>query len=209
MKKPPFYANRSDGMSCMVSALRSVLEYFTGKTYSWKEVEDILGYQSGQAAWTVKAWTELASAGFDIRMIENFDYARYQAEGEAYLREFLRPNELRWQLENSNLLEIRPLIPEFLSTVHHEQRSPTLQDIDEMLADERLVLVQLDAAKLNALPKDYIAHMIVIYDKIGNDFVAHDPGFPAMAERRIAPHALYEAMGGADNTTEVTGIRLA
>ena len=192
----------------MLAAIRSILEYFTSQEYNWQTMERLLGYEPGKAAWTVKAWTQLAKQGFDIKMIENFDYQRYEKEGESYLASFLRPEELRWQLEHSNLLEIRPLIPEFLRTVQYEKRSLNTQDIDIMLENGYLVSVQLNSKVLNREP-GYDAHMIVVYDKDSDGFLAHDPGNPPKEGRHIPPELMYEAMGGAGNTTEVTGVRLA
>jgi len=207
MKQMPFYSNRLDNLSCMLASIRSVLEYFTGKQYSWKELEDIIGYKHGRAAWTVQVWTYLATHGFDIRMIEGFDYQRYMDEGETYLQTFLKPEELEWQLQHTNLLEIRPLLPEFTKHVTHERRSPGLRDIDEMLEDGRLVTVQLNLNTLNGTP-GYNAHMIVVYDKDNSAYVAHDPGLPPHEARHIDPVLLYKAMGGKNNTVEVTGIKL-
>lgn len=206
MKGVPFYANSPDDMGCMVAALRSTLEYITSESYTWDEIADILGYTPGKAAWTVKAWTQLARQGFDIRMVEKFDYKRFQYEGEDYLRATLRPEEFAWQLKNSNVMDIRALIPEFYETVHHVQRSPALGDIDDMLQNGYIVLVQLNSRILNG--KDgFVAHMITIYDTYGDAYIAHDPGLPPIPERKISRELLLRAMGGRDNTTEVTGIR--
>lgn len=207
MKQVPFYANRPDNLSCMLASYRSVLEYFTGRQHGWRELEIITGFQSGKAAWTVKTWTYLATRGFDIRMIEGFDYKRYMEEGEAYLQNFFSPEEFQWQIQKTNLLEIKPLLPEFLEHTTYEKRSPNLHDIDTMLHDGYLVTVQLNSNALNEVP-GYNAHMIVVYDKAGEDFVAHDPGLPPREARHIKPDLLYKAMGGDNNTVEVTGIKL-
>lgn len=192
----------------MLACLRSTLEYFTGKQYGWKELEELTGYDSGRAAWTVKVWTYLAQHGFEICMIENFDYNRYRAEGRAYLQSHLKPEELEWQEQHSNVLEIIPMLPDFLKRVHHETRSPKLTDIDRMLTDGYLVIVQLNSKMLNDLD-GYSAHAILVYDKDGAEYVAHDPGLPPQRSRRIGAEQLFAAMGGEGNTVEVTGLRLA
>jgi len=207
MQSPPFYANRMDDMSCMLACLRSALEHFTGKQYGWEELEKLTGFQSGKAAWTVKIWAYLATHGFDVRMIEGFDYNRYQTEGKEYLRTFLKPMELQWQLDHTNLLEVAPLLPTFLKSVYQEIRSPLLKDIDKMLDDNYLVTVQLNSRKLNG-EKGYVAHMILVYDRQGDYYIAHDPGLPAHEARRIPARLLLDAMGGEHNTVEVTGLKL-
>lgn len=206
MKDIPFYANRKGDNSCMLACMRAALEYLTGKGYSWEELENLTGYRPERAAWTVKMWTELADR-FDIRMIEGFDYERYFKEGESYLHTFLKPEEVKWQLKESNLAEIRPLIPQFLETVAYEKRSPELKDIDDMLGEGYLVTVLLNSRVLNH-QEGYVAHMILVHAKDGDSYIAHDPGPPAAAHRHIPARLLFEAMGGADNTVEVTGIKL-
>lgn len=190
----------------MLASMRSALEYLADREYSWNELEKLTGYRPERAAWTVKMWTELARQGFKIRMIEGFDYDRYFKEGEAYLSTFLKPEEVKWQLKETNLLEIRPLIPEFLKTIHYEKRSPQLEDIDKMLEEGYLVTVQLNSKALND-QAGYVAHMILVHDKIDSDYIAHDPGPPATPRRKIEPAKLLEAMGGTYNTVEVTGVK--
>ena len=207
VKDIPFYSNRADKPdSCMLATIRGALEYLTRSQYSWEDMEALLGYRPGRAAWTVEVWTKLAMQEFDIHMIEAFDYQRYADEGESYLRTFLKPEELAWQREYSNLLDIKPFLPRFLKTVRREQRSPQLRDIDLLLAQGYLVLVQLNLNVLNHKP-GYVAHMILIHDKTDGTYVAHDPGLPPYKNRRIMPAKLLAAMGGEHNTVEVTGIK--
>jgi len=191
----------------MLASIRSALEFFTGKPYSWEEMEELTGFQAGKAAWTVKIWAYLATHGFDIHMIEGFDYKKYREQGKQYLTTFFKPEELQWQLENTNLLKIKPLLSVFLENVRQEVRSPQLADIDAMLADGYLVTVQLNSRLLNS-QDGYIAHMILVYDKEGSEYIAHDPGLPSQAGRHIPADLLLKAMGGSDNTVEVTGLRL-
>jgi hypothetical protein len=205
MKDIPFYSNRKGNNSCMLACFRAALEYLQDKPYTWKELEKLTGYRPKRAAWTVKIWTELADE-LDIRMIEGFDYARYHKEGEAYLHTFLKPEEVAWQLQQSNLAQIRPLIPEFLKRVRYEKRSPGLQDIDNMLDDGYLVVVGLNSKLLNG-QKGYTAHMVLVHDREGDEYIIHDPGLPPMPNRHVDRNLLFKAMGGKDNTTEVTGIK--
>lgn len=207
MKDVPFYANREDDMSCTLAVYRSILRYFTGKEYSWQEVEQLSGFQNGIAAWTVQIWTNLAKQGFDICMVENFDYASYLQKGMDYLQTIYKPEEIDWLLKHSNLANIKPFIPEFLKTIQHEQRTPQLSDIDAMLKDKYLVTVQVNSRALNDQP-GYVAHMVLVTQHDDAGYTAHDPGLPPQANRHISRDQLWRAMGGDGNTTEVTGIKL-
>lgn len=190
----------------MLAVFRSALEYFTKKPYTWEELERLTGYKPDRAAWTVKIWTELAD-DFDIRMIEGFDYQRYFDEGESYLHTFLRPEEVEWQLAKSNLADIRPLIPAFLEKVDYQMKRPSLKDIDDMLAEDYLVSVQLNSKALND-EEGYSAHMVLVHDSDGDEYIIHDPGLPPVKNRRVKKDLLFRAMGGDNNTSEVTGLKL-
>jgi RluA family pseudouridine synthase len=206
MNKVPFYGNLEDDMHCAVAVQRSIIEHFTGRKVSWQYIEKLSGFQNSKAAWTVDMWTRLAKQGFDIRMIEEFDYRRFAAEGEAYLHEHFPPAAAKWQLEHSNILELTHL-DEFLAIVKPERRRPTLQDIDGMLDEGRLVFTVLNSRELNGKP-GYSAHAVLVLEKAGEDYIIHDPGLPPHPNRRVAKAKLWQAVGGEDNTAEVTGIKL-
>jgi hypothetical protein len=209
MKDVPFYANRDGDMSCALACYRMVLMYFTDKEYSWAELEALSGFAGDIAAWTVTLWTNLAAQGFDVNMIEAFDYKRYQLEGDRYLRQYFdKPEEYQWQLDHTNVADIKDALPVFLQTVHHEQRSPTINDIDDMLADGYLVCAGVNSRVLNDL-SGYSGHMVLVIDQKADNFVVHDPGLPPMDGRIVSKDKFYEAMGGKGTGTEVTGIRLA
>jgi len=210
MKKVPFYANHEDNMHCMLAAYRSIISYFLKREASWEELEKLSGYTPGRAAWTVQALVGMLDMGFNIRMIEPFDYQRYMKEGEPYLKTRYSDDELQWYYKYSNIREIRPLIPPFLKRVDHECRTATLQDIDDMLDDGRLVFVTVNSRKLNG-KEGFASHALLITERQEGAYTAHDSGgktAPPQADREIPRQLLLEAMGGDDNTAEVTGFKL-
>mgnify|MGYP001063764209 CR=1 FL=1 len=209
MKQVPFSPNHEDGMRCAVACYRMLFEYFLGRKLSWDEASNLAGYQPRRAAWTVTIWERMARMGFDIRMIEPFDYERYMEEGEPYLHTLMSPDEYDWLIKNSNLLDIKPLIPAFLKAVKLEQRRPTLQDIDDMLADGRLVFLTLNSRILNG-QEGTNQHAVLVIGKEDGTYIVHDPraGQP-MPERRVHADKLWQAMGGERSISEVTGVKLS
>jgi hypothetical protein len=191
----------------MLAVYRSVLDYFYSEKLDWQELEKLTGFESGKAAWSVKILTYLARKGMDIKMIEPFDYKRYAEIGEPYLDELLSKEEKDWNLKHSNLLEIRPLIPQFLKSVKYNCRTATMQDIDDMLNEDRLVFVQLNSRVLND-KAGYFAHAVLIIDKEGDDYIFHDPGLPPKKYRRVKSQKLFDARGGEHSSNEVTGLKL-
>ena len=192
----------------MVAAYRSIFDYFLRKKFSWDEIDEFVGYRDGKAAWTVQALTKMVDMGFDIAMIEPFDYRTYAERGEAYLHDRYPVEQVEWMLKKSNVLSFRPLIPAFLEKVHWKYRQAQLADIDRLLSEDRLVFVTLNALKLNGKP-GYSAHAVLIIGRESDEYVIHDSGLPPRPGRRVSRTVLWEAMGGAKNTSEVTGFKLA
>lgn len=210
MEAVPFYPNHEDGMHCMLAAYRSIIAYFLHKELSWEELEQLTGYTPNRAAWTLQALVDMQEMGFDIKMIEPFNYERYLTEGETYLHEFFSPEEVNWFLEYSNIRDIKPLIPTFQERVKYSCRQVSLADIDKMLDEERLVTVTVNAQVLND-KVGFVSHMLLITGRKGNNFVTHDSGGNddvPQPNREISRDKLWEAMGGDTNSADVTGFKL-
>lgn len=203
----PFYPNHEDGNHCMVAVYRSLFEHFLEKPMNWEEMEDFVGYKNGQAAWTLGPLVKMAHLGFDIHMIEPFDYRKYARKGEAYLGEAFGHEKAEWLLAHSNVADIAPQIPSFLRSIRWDNRQANLQDIDDMLTVGRLVFVTLNAQILQG-ESGYSEHAVLVIGREGGNYIVHDPGPPAQAERRIPRALLWEAMGAEGNTSEVTGFKL-
>jgi 23S rRNA pseudouridine1911/1915/1917 synthase len=207
MSRVPFYANDDSDMRCMVAVYRSIFSYFLRKKLSWQEADEFVGFRDGHAAWTVLALTKMARMGFDIRMIEPFNYRTYTRRGRTYLKETYPDEQLDWLLAHSNILDIKPYIPEFLKTVRWENRRATLEDIDTMLAEKRLVFVALNGRKLNGR-EGYSNHAVLITGRSDDSYILHDPGLPPKPDRRVWRDKLWDAMGGDAHMSEVTGFKL-
>ena len=207
MKEVPFYPNHKDNMHCMLAAYRSVFDYFEHKKLSWEELEELTGYESKRAAWTVRALTIMARGSYDIRMIEPFDYARYLKEGLQYLSILMSQEKLDWMLKNSNILEMGEYIPDFLETISYECRLANNEDISNMLSEGRLVFVTLNAKVLND-ESGYSDHAVLVIDEQRDSFIVHDPGLPPKPYRKVLKSKLFEARGGEESTGEVTGFKL-
>ncbi len=204
----PFYPNHEDNLHCEMSVYASVLDYFLHKKLPWNELEKLVGYKPGKAAWTVEALPKLAKMGLDIKMVEPFDYERYLKEGKKYLESIYNPDELKWHYQYSNIVEMKRFIPHFQKTINHETRVAKLSDIDSMLDEGRLVFVTVNSRALSG-QDGYVSHALLIIGKHAGEYIAHDPGLPPKPYRRVDARSLMQAMGGNHNTSEVTGFKLA
>lgn len=208
MKQVPFYPNKADDNHCMVAVYRSIFDYFLGEKYSWDKMDEFIGYKNGRAVWTLAPLTKMADMGFDIRMVEPFDYHAYAKHGHSYLTTLYPKEKAEWLLAHSNILEIQPFIPAFLKAVDWRNRRAALSDIDDMLDDGRLVFVTLNARQLNGR-SGYVDHAVLVLDKREGAYIVHDPGLPPKPYREVPRDKLWAAMGGDEHTSEVTGIKMA
>jgi 23S rRNA pseudouridine1911/1915/1917 synthase len=203
----PFYANDKDGMRGMLAIYRSVITYFLGKEPSWEELAKLIGSQPKQPVWSFIALTLMISDyHMSVKMIEPFNYKKFASEGTDYLYDMYDNEEQKLYLSNTNIREIKPQLTKFLAAVRPVCRRATLQDIDDMLDEGRLVYVSVNGQTLNE-KEGFNSHALLIIDKDGEEFIAHDPGLPPIPNRRISRTQLWDAMGGDTNMAEVTGFK--
>ena len=203
--EPPFYANRDDDKSCSLAVYRSLIEKFTGKPVDWAYVENLTGFQPKIAAWTVKALTDLTKEGWDIKVFEPFDYSIYLSEGESYLKAQFGKEIADWQIKNSNVLEMKQYIPEFLEKVNITVKNPSIEDIEDMIDEGRLVSLVLNSKALNNQP-GYVGHSVLIFDYDDDNLKFHDPGLPGVKSRIEKKELALMAMGKA---SDATGFKLS
>ena len=207
-KDVPFYANREDGMSCMLAVYRSIIKYFLGKELTWEELEELTGYEPKRPAWTAKALTTLATEySLGIKVIEPFNYKRFASLGKDYLYDFYDNEEVEWYLKNTNVLEIKPYLTKFIAAIRPLCRRATLEDIDAMLVEGRLVTITLNGRILDG-KEGYSGHMVLLIAQDDDNYIVHDPGQPPLPNRHLARAKVWEAMGGDSNTSEVTGFKI-
>lgn len=207
MKNVPFYPNHEDDMHCMLAVYRSLFDFFLHRKMTWKELESFTGYKPKRAAWTLKSLVQMQRMGFDIRMIEAFDYERYNEEGRDYLKKFFTKEQYEWQIENSNILDLRPHIAEFLKHINYEKREPTLNDIDSMLDDGRLVFLTINSRALND-EEGYIDHAVLVIARDETTYTVHDPGGEPQANRIVDRDKLLAAMTSGNRSADATGFKL-
>lgn len=212
MKRVPYYPNHEDNKHCMLASYRMIISYLLRKELTWEQLEELTGFEDGRVAWTLKGILELHKMGLDIKMIEPFDYKRYSTKGVDYLKN-LWPKEIyNWYIDNSNILDIKKYIPEFLQSINFEKRFASQKDIDDMLDEGRLVFVTLNSRLLNN-KEGYVSHAVLIVDREENKYIVNDPGGPlgmGGGVRKISKAKIMLAMQGLNNedTYETTGFKL-
>jgi 23S rRNA pseudouridine1911/1915/1917 synthase len=138
--------------------------------------------------------------GLSVKTIRPFDYKRFIRERKDYLYDLYDNEEVEWQLEHTNVLDSIPYVSRFLAAIRPECRRATLHDIDDMLDQGRLVSVTTVSAV-----DDHDDRMILIIDRTDKDYIVHMPSQPV---KHVPRKKLWEAMGGEQNMSEVTGFML-
>lgn len=193
MKNVPFFANTADDTHCVQASFRIMLKYFLSeRDFSWAELDKLSHKTAGKGTWWFPMLLELEKTGLKTKYIENFDYQRYLKEGEPYVLDVYGPEAGKWYLERSNLTEVKDLIPEFLKKLAGQKRAAELNDIDDLLAKGWLVGTDLNSRVLNRRP-GFSSHMVVIYEKAGQNYILHDPGLPPKPQRKVPGKLLLEA----------------
>ena len=102
----PFYSNTADDTHCWQASLKMVLKYFQkDKEYSWEELDLLTSKKEGLWTWPTAGMLWLANNGFDIKVIESFDYMRFSAEGKDYIyKEFQKEWDQAFQANGYVLL---------------------------------------------------------------------------------------------------------
>jgi hypothetical protein len=152
MRQVPFYANTADDTHRVQAAFRIMLKYFLPQTdFDWPKLDKITHKLKGKGTWWFAALPTLSQMGLQVRLIECFDYEKFYQDA-GYVLNFFRPELAEWHLEKTNLVSLRPLVPEFTKTVDWRKRTANLADLDKLLADGWLCAINVNARTLNEKP---------------------------------------------------------
>jgi hypothetical protein len=184
-KQVPFFANTPDDTHYVQAVFKMALKYFLpNKDFSWKQLDEMTQKQTGKGTWWFPAVARLNQMGLETTYIEKFDYAQYYAQGDDYMRAFYGHEIGDWFLRNSNIAKVKKLIPEFLASRHVETRAAMLHDINDFLNQGWLVGAEINVRVLQN-QSGFNGHMILIHSRQDNNYIVHDPGLPAVANRVI------------------------
>lgn len=203
MSRVPFYANQDDNMHSLAAAYRSILDYFMRRKISLQEAAELTGDASGRVAWSIPALVKLAGMGFDVRVIAPGQEQPDPAAGRP-------PGIATAVLPPAAANTVRDHTPAFPNAaVRGENRHASLEDIDQLLAEKRLVTVHVHAGTLHEPgdPTD-TGRILLVTGRGDDEYIAHDPGLPPRPDRHIPRQLLWEAMGGDAHPAEVVGFKL-
>ncbi len=174
----PFYPNTGDGTHCFQAALRMALGYFEpDKQYSYGELDHISQKLPGKWTWPTAAMLWLMEHGYELKLVEEFDYDAFAKRGADYLMEKCGYEVAQVQIENSDIAREQEIAAKFVQHAPLEHRVPGLSDIEQLLAGNWVVICNVNSSLLHNQP-GYSGHFIVVTGVTGDEVIIHDPGLP-------------------------------
>lgn len=185
MKKlVPFYANTEDDTHCYQSALKMVLGYFLPENdFSWETLDKITDKIENKWTWPQAGLLSLIQLGFEIVIIDAFDYKRFLDNGVKYLEDEYGKEVALAQQKNSDIENAMKHIKKLLEIDLHFEKNPSIEVLKKYIDKGYLLICNVNSSQLNNNP-GYIGHFVVIYRITETHIEFHDPGLPPYESRR-------------------------
>lgn len=208
-KTIPFVANTDDDLHCLQAAFMSILRYFNpDANMDWDEWSRLTGFEKGKGTWPIAGLVWFHQQGFDVQHIESFDFNAFSAHGETYLRQRYPGETGEWAIEHTNIPAEQKRAQELSKLGIFENREPTLQDIKIAIDEGYLVRVHVNSRQLNN-EAGYFGHAVVVFDYDNLGVTLHDPGLPAIPNRKVLFEDFERAWHNPDDgSAELSAIRL-
>ncbi|MDP2599409.1 MAG: hypothetical protein Q8P84_01570 [Deltaproteobacteria bacterium] len=194
MKAIPFFANIGDGTHCYQAALKMVLHFFTGREWSFEELDKLSGKKPGQWTWPTQSLIWLLDHGYQVKLLEEFDYKDFGKRGRDYLAEKWGEEVAKEQETHSDLVHEQALALEFAKRAPLEYRVPEWDDLEKMFDAGYLLICNVNASLLHHL-EGYSGHFVVPVAIERQIITIHDPGLPPSPSLRVAKKVFEKAWG--------------
>jgi hypothetical protein len=180
--EPPFYPNLPDESHCLEACVKMIVEAIPPFTkLDYQDIDELTGKTNLKVkySWPLKLYLELNRIGYEVSVIESFDYESFVDDPEKYLIDNYGDEVGKDQIENSDLANeifyAKKLIES--KTVKLINKTPELQDLFDTLSSGSLVICNVNQKILQG-DNGYIGHAIVIYGFGDNVLYIHNPGPP-------------------------------
>ena len=196
MDEISFFPNTGDGTHCYQAALKMVLSCFDPKEWSYEELNQISDKQKGKWTWPTASFLWLLNQGYEVRLIEEFDYSDFAKRGYEYLLEKSGKEIAEGQAANSDLASEQGWAKKLAAhpKFQQEHRIPLWQDLDHLLAEDYGLICNVNACKLYDKP-GYSAHFVVPMAVTSTHILLHDPGLPPKPDQRVLHKPFEKAWG--------------
>lgn len=205
----PFFGNTSDNTHCFQASLKMALAYFEPDLVcSWLELDAWTGKLPEMWTWPMQGVLWLHSRGYEVLVIETFDYALFAEKGQEYLVEEFGVEVALAQKEHSDIPREQSCARPFIERISPEKRVPSLEDVCQYLDQGFLQILNVNAEALDER-SGYSGHSVLVigYDERG--LILHDPGLPPQPSRHVSYDVFTKAWAYPTNTAQnIVALRL-
>ncbi len=182
----PFFPNTGDGTHCFQAALMMALKHFEpARAFTYDELDRISQKLPGKWTWPTQAMLWLMDEGYELKLIEEFDYRAFAARGVDYLIEKCGVDVARVQEEMSDIPREQKIAARFAAKAPLEYRLPTMDDVKRLVDEGWVVICNINASMLHH-QEGYSGHFVVVLDVTDKEVVLHDPGLPPLPHYNVA-----------------------
>ena len=182
------------GIHCQEACIKMILGYYwPDKTFSAKQLEAITGYKPEKASWQMQSSIWYVDHGFELIEFSPFDFEQFRRDGMDYIRKTYGDDVAEWQIKNSDIDSVSGQLDDYIAKVKHMHKKPTLQDIITYMHDGYLIRASVNSGFLD--DKDtYVGHSVVVTGFDDRFTWFHDPGLPAVKNRKVTHQKFQAAM---------------
>lgn len=163
---------------CVQASFRMLVHAKTGKDIGSELADEVTGYVEGRGTWQFRMFLGLASYGMTVLDHEKFDIHLFLRDPEAAIKLQVGDPQVVAAIVDETDFEAETLAVKKCidsSQIEFIETSPNIEHITEYLADNRLLMVNVNRRILDN--KDGREGHILIVEKIVNEqVVVHDPG---------------------------------
>ncbi len=197
--KIPFYPSvatpkHPEGVDCVEMSIRMILGYLMPeREFSTEELEKITGKVPEKGSWEMPFSIWFANNGLEVKHYSTFDYKSFKEMGIDYIRKEYGDEVAEWQLANSEIKLARSQVSEYLAKTKVIPRRPRISDIIKEMENGNVVRAMVDSGYLND-NSNYLGHSVVVIGYDDSSIWFHDPGLPALENRKVSHKKFQEAM---------------
>ncbi len=165
----------------------------------------LTGYEEGMGTWGNAGLVWFKEHGYDVKQYDTFDYSEFIKRPKEYMIELHGEEAGTWGYEHTNVPAEIERMKKIVELNINERREPSMEDLKRFLDEGYLVRVTINSGRLNN-HEDYEGHAIVVTDYTETHIQFHDPGLPAIPNRRVSIEEFELAWS--DQAKELDAIRL-
>lgn len=187
MKIVPFIPNEADNLHCLQSCVRSAVSYFK-VDFDDGEIDKKTGF-FGFPSWLPHSVNWLNEKGLTAKLYSPFDYTRFVAEGEEFMKEVKKDYYFKEKNEGqyNNLDQIQKAAELMVRNKLWEQKRLSIHELASILIDDNTLAIAktihewLDGNAI-AGSSHYVS---VIKQYQPGKWLIHDPGLPPRERRKV------------------------